>query len=180
MQHTEKTLPPDVSRVLHDGKLKGLSVRQPYAALIAQGSKTIEVRSWNTSYRGDVLICSGKKLHESVSRELRWNSREIPGVKSYEMKVKDRKDVLKYFHVTESLSETGVALCIATLYDVCSFRAAHENAALVDYSPGLFAWKLRNVRLLENTFPIKQKLSLFTLSDDVLSQCVILEDNIPF
>jgi hypothetical protein len=41
--------------------LKCLSIHQPYADLISAGLKTIECRSWQTSYRGDILICSTKK-----------------------------------------------------------------------------------------------------------------------
>lgn len=40
--------------------MKALSVRQPWASMIAQGHKTIEWRSWRTNYRGPLLICSGK------------------------------------------------------------------------------------------------------------------------
>jgi hypothetical protein len=40
---------------------RGLSVRQPWASLIGEGKKTIEIRSWSTSYRGPLLICSGSK-----------------------------------------------------------------------------------------------------------------------
>lgn len=36
-----------------------LSVRQPFASLIASGRKTVELRSWATQYRGPVLIISG-------------------------------------------------------------------------------------------------------------------------
>lgn len=36
-----------------------LSVRQPWASLIASGKKTIELRSWSTRFRGAVLIISG-------------------------------------------------------------------------------------------------------------------------
>ena len=42
-------------------RLKALSVKQPYASMIAQGSKTIETRNWPTEYRGDLLIVSCKK-----------------------------------------------------------------------------------------------------------------------
>lgn len=42
--------------------MKALSIRQPWASMIASGRKTIEVRSWSTSYRGDLLICAGKKI----------------------------------------------------------------------------------------------------------------------
>ena len=41
--------------------LKALSVKQPYASMIAQGSKTIETRNWPTKYRGDLLIVSTQK-----------------------------------------------------------------------------------------------------------------------
>jgi hypothetical protein len=40
--------------------MKALSVRQPWADLIASGKKTIEVRSWPTKYRGPLVICSTK------------------------------------------------------------------------------------------------------------------------
>lgn len=46
--------------------MKALSIRQPWASLIAEGSKTIEVRSWPTKYRGPLLICAGKKAHVSL------------------------------------------------------------------------------------------------------------------
>lgn len=36
--------------------MKALTVKQPYAAYIADGHKTIEYRSWKTDYRGPLLI----------------------------------------------------------------------------------------------------------------------------
>jgi len=36
--------------------MKILSIRQPWAALIARGIKNVENRSWRTRYRGPVLI----------------------------------------------------------------------------------------------------------------------------
>ncbi len=40
--------------------MKALSVREPWASLIAAGTKTVEVRSRRTHYRGPVLICASK------------------------------------------------------------------------------------------------------------------------
>jgi hypothetical protein len=40
--------------------MKALSVKQPWANLIASGLKTIETRKRWTSYRGLLLICSSK------------------------------------------------------------------------------------------------------------------------
>lgn len=37
--------------------MKALSVRQPWASKIANGEKTIEVRTWKSSFRGPLLIC---------------------------------------------------------------------------------------------------------------------------
>jgi hypothetical protein len=41
--------------------VKALSVKQPWANLIASGKKTIETRTWATEYRGDLLIVSSRK-----------------------------------------------------------------------------------------------------------------------
>ena len=38
--------------------MKALSIRNPYAHFIMCGEKDIECRSWQTDYRGDLLICS--------------------------------------------------------------------------------------------------------------------------
>ncbi len=38
--------------------MKALSVRNPYAHLILCGEKEFEFRTWQTDYRGDLLICS--------------------------------------------------------------------------------------------------------------------------
>lgn len=41
-------------------KIKALSVKQPWANMIAGGEKTIETRRWATDHRGDLLIVSSK------------------------------------------------------------------------------------------------------------------------
>ncbi len=38
--------------------IKAISLHQPWASMIQQGSKTIETRTWYTYHRGDLLICS--------------------------------------------------------------------------------------------------------------------------
>lgn len=40
--------------------MKALSIRQPWANMIAMGVKTIETRTWMTSYRGPLLIVSSR------------------------------------------------------------------------------------------------------------------------
>ena len=41
--------------------IKAISLHQPYASMIAQGSKNIETRTWPTGHRGDLLIVSTLK-----------------------------------------------------------------------------------------------------------------------
>jgi hypothetical protein len=38
--------------------MKALSLKEPWATLVASGKKTIETRKWRTNYRGPVLICA--------------------------------------------------------------------------------------------------------------------------
>lgn len=39
-------------------RMRALTVRQPWAAMLVAGEKTIELRSWPTEHRGDLLICA--------------------------------------------------------------------------------------------------------------------------
>ena len=40
--------------------MKAISLKQPWANLVATGKKTIETRKWSTKYRGDLVICSSQ------------------------------------------------------------------------------------------------------------------------
>ena len=42
--------------------MRCLSVCQPFAELIVQGKKTIELRRWNTKFRGEFLVHAAKNI----------------------------------------------------------------------------------------------------------------------
>lgn len=46
--------------------MKCLSLKQPWAELIVSGKKTIELRKWNTHFRGEFLV------HASKSTKKEW------------------------------------------------------------------------------------------------------------
>jgi hypothetical protein len=46
--------------------LKYLSLKQPYADLLATGRKTIEIRKWNTNFRGPFLIHASKNVNKNA------------------------------------------------------------------------------------------------------------------
>src|SRR5258708_5270609 len=58
---------PRVDRVV-----KALTLWQPWASLIAVGAKTIETRSWSTSYRGPLAIHAAKRKPDTELLEDGW------------------------------------------------------------------------------------------------------------
>lgn len=53
--------------------VRALTVRQPWASLIALGTKRIETRSWSTRYRGPLAIHAGAHRPEHLSRVGEWS-----------------------------------------------------------------------------------------------------------
>jgi mannitol-specific phosphotransferase system IIBC component len=49
---------------LPTGTIKALSLKQPYAWLIANGYLLVDDRTWGTQYRGPILIHASKGLYE--------------------------------------------------------------------------------------------------------------------
>lgn len=58
--------------------MKIITIRQPWAHLIVNGSKNIENRSWSTSYRGPVLIHAGLNPDREACLEYGLDSKELP------------------------------------------------------------------------------------------------------
>ena len=46
--------------------MKALSIRQPWASQILDGTKTTEYRSWYTHHRGPLLICAAARPHAGL------------------------------------------------------------------------------------------------------------------
>lgn len=51
--------------------MKVLTIKQPWATLIAEGIKTYEFRTWKTNYRGRILIHAGKTRANEYSEILK-------------------------------------------------------------------------------------------------------------
>lgn len=47
---------------------KCLSLRQPYAELIVSGRKIIELRKWNTRFRGEFLVHASKTIYKEACK----------------------------------------------------------------------------------------------------------------
>jgi hypothetical protein len=61
------------------GTPRYLSVRQAYAQAIVDGIKLVENRTWETAYRGLVVVHAGKSRDEMRDRDERMNLPMISG-----------------------------------------------------------------------------------------------------
>ncbi len=127
----------DVSRVREVRRIAALSVRQPFASMIAglcPGCvKTIETRTWGTDYRGRLLIVSSLKPDTPT---LHWPRGEYP---------------------------VGKALCIANLIACRPMTWRDCEAARCDLYYKAVSWVLADVRRIE-PFPVRGRMGLYEVA----------------
>lgn len=58
--------------------MKAITIKQPWATLIAEGYKEYEFRTWKTKYRGDILIHAGKTIDKKAIERFRYLNLEYP------------------------------------------------------------------------------------------------------
>jgi predicted transcriptional regulator len=58
--------------------MKALSLKQPFAELILQGRKTIELRKWNTKFRGEFLIHASKSPASEFMNKFGFEENSLP------------------------------------------------------------------------------------------------------
>ena len=86
--------------------MKCLSVCQPFANLILEGKKTIELRKWNTEFRGEFLVHAPQKILTDDCKRLKIKTNLITGaiigkvelvsVKKYENELEINLDSKKH------------------------------------------------------------------------------------
>lgn len=58
--------------------MKVITIKQPFATLIAKGYKEYEFRTWLTKYRGDILIHAGKSIDKEAMKRFEYLNLEYP------------------------------------------------------------------------------------------------------
>lgn len=58
--------------------MKVITIKQPWATLIAEGYKEYEFRTWKTIYRGDILIHAGKSIDKKAMERFKYLNLEYP------------------------------------------------------------------------------------------------------
>ena len=58
--------------------MKVITIKQPWASLIANGFKEYEFRTWKTKYRGEILIHAGKGIDKKAMERFKDYNLEYP------------------------------------------------------------------------------------------------------
>ena len=58
--------------------MKAITIKQPFATLIAEGLKEYEFRTWKTKYRGDILIHAGKGVDKTAVKRFAYLNLNYP------------------------------------------------------------------------------------------------------
>lgn len=137
--------------------MKCLSVSQPYADLIVQGKKTIELRTWNTKYRGEFLVHAPDKI---------------------------KKDVCEKLGIDKAKLRTGVIIGKVEVYDVKIYNSVYElksdykkHFATEEFLRHRYGFLLRKPQELRIPIPYKGSLGFFNVNlgtkvkeDDIKSE----------
>lgn len=129
--------------------MKALTVREPYASLIALGMKHFETRSWQTKYRGDLAIHASVKEHARCA------------------------EVCRAFDLSRDSLRQGEVVAVVSLEDCIPVEVLRpqldEREILAgDFSPGRFGWKLGHVRSVAPGRRARGSLGLWTIDDSML------------
>ena len=124
--------------------MKVITVKQPFASLIAAGIKCYEFRTWKTKYRGELLIHAGKGV----------NKRAMEKYKDYNLDYPSGAIIAK-------VNLTDCVLIDGKMRD----KLKEENAIVYsnvinDTEWNGYGFKLENARKIE-PIPISGKLSLW-------------------
>lgn len=126
--------------------MKVLTLKQPWATLVAEGIKEYEFRSWKTNYRGKILIHAGSGIDKNDMERFRKLNLNFPSKKI--------------------IAEVELVDCLE-LNDELNEKIINENnIAYGSKKRSGYAWKLKNVRKINVEKEIKGQLGLWNIDID--------------
>lgn len=128
--------------------MKVLTIKQPWATLIMQGDKSFEFRSWQTKYRGDLLIHAGKGIDkEAMKRLAKYLPEEIPLGK-----ILGKVTLVDCIRMCPEFKE----MLLKENSDIYTKSSFSEN----------FGWQVENVQVFDEPIEAKGHLSLWEYDID--------------
>ena len=155
-------------KVLEPGKMKAISLLQPWATLVVIGAKQIETRSWSTPYRGRILVHASLGKAGSIFSEHLPFSRYIP----------DFKKLPFGAIVGEATLTTILRVEDFELPDKEMNRMTLEEKAFGDYSPGRYGWLLEEATAYNNPIPARGHLRLWEFNMGIENSSLLEQNNI--
>ena len=138
--------------------MKVLTVKQPFASLIANHYKTYEFRSWKTNYRGELYIHAGNGIDKKRTELVKEYNLDYP---------------TGYIIAKAKLTD-----CILVSVEMNKYlRKQNSKVYTHDYT-GYYAWKLENIEMLE--VPIKASGQLNIWNFYSINEIMTLMDNIEY
>ena len=139
-------------------KMLALSWKQPFAELMLYGK--IETRTWNTSYRGLVLICASKKG---------YGLEECFNIAGNDQMVRITKVLGRNNDHFLNNYRAGIAIAVGTLINCRPMKIEDEDLAFVEYYADLFCHVYENVRKIK-PFPWKGCQGWKRVDQDIIEQ----------
>lgn len=130
--------------------MRVLSVKEPFATLIASGYKCIETRSWKTNYRGELFIHASGKSIDKKYLEDSYISKIIDGLKMNYGNIICKVNLVDCIYMDEKFIE--------------KIKQNNKEYQLGFYEIGRYAWIIDNIELI---YPIKAKGKLNIWKYDV-------------
>ena len=123
--------------------MKVLTLKQPWATLVAEGIKKYEFRSWKTNYRGKILIHAGTGIDKKELEKF--------------------KDLNLEFPSKRILAEVELEDCLELNDELNEKIIAEKNIAYGSKYRTGYAWKLTNSKKINYDKEIKGQLGLWNL-----------------
>lgn len=136
--------------------IKSLAFKQPYAGLMFYSK--VETRTWNTKYRGLVLICASMKP---------YNYDQVVAISGHH----ELERIIQIAPNDEAAFVNGMAIGIGRLVD-CRPLDPKDNS-FVTYREGLFGLHFEDVRRIK-PFKLKNRLGFHNISDEVEQKIELL------
>ena len=122
--------------------MRVITLKQPWATLVAEGLKKYEFRSWKLNYRGEILIHAGKGVDLDAMKKFEHLNLNYPK--------------------SRILAKVCIADCIELNPDI-NKKIIMENELVYGHKFDRtgYAWKLENVIKYDNKIRCKGKLGLW-------------------
>lgn len=152
--------------------MRGLTLTQPWATLVAIGAKHIETRSWGTSYYGPIAIHAAKTFP--------GHAKELCLIEPYRGCLLADKRVFvgrRMGGVIEHNLPLGAIVAVATLVGCMRIGEPAQLRFLTDqervfgdFRIGRYAWILEQVRPLSEPIPCRGALGLWDVPRDIAAR----------